>query len=286
MIDFNEKGSWAGTCRPDEVEELRADHNKRIKSDLSNIANNKFSLGAHLLDLYRSNSYAKNIQHKQKWAYVEDKGYFDWVDQDGYWGDVRPCRFFEYCEEHFGIDKTQVSRYMNIVDEFGDQYIGFKKEWQPYSYSQLVELLSLTPEQRKEVKPDWTIKRIREYKRELNAPSRDFDELNKFLHDSVATSQQTEPLVQSVATSQQEDESMKLFDRKAYEAYAKFSIDMITIPLSDDKYDYTLYDRFRGYTLQTILDRLIGAESELEMYREKDRAVISQENADNFLTTQ
>ena len=73
------------------------------------------------------------------------------------------------CE--FGLDKTQVSRYMNIVDEFGDGLRGFKKEWEPYSYSQLCELLPLSSEQRKPIQPDWTIKRIREYKKSLVATS-------------------------------------------------------------------------------------------------------------------
>ncbi len=229
MIDFNHKPSWADTCRPEEVDEVRADHNKRIKADLENIGSNKFSLGAHLLDLYSSNAYANNIQRKREWRFVKEKSCYDWVELDDFWGNVRPVHFFEYCEEMFGLDKTQVSRCMNVVDEFGDQAFGFKKEWQDYSYSQLVELLPLTPEQRKEVKPDWSVKRIREYKKSL------------------------------VATSQQADD-----DKKALQAYSKFSSVPVTIPLSGGRFNYKKYDRFRGYTLEDILDRLICVESELE----------------------
>ncbi|MDY4655823.1 MAG: hypothetical protein SO386_06355, partial [Eubacteriales bacterium] len=77
------------------------------------------------------------------------------------------ANFFDYCNVNFKLDKSQVSRYMNIVSEFGDGLRGFKDEYKDYSYSLLTEMLSLTPEQRKKVKPDWTIKQVREYKKEL-----------------------------------------------------------------------------------------------------------------------
>ena len=75
--------------------------------------------------------------------------------------------FFAYCFDEFGLDKTQVSRLMNIVDEFGDGLRCFKKKWEKFGYSQLCELLPLSDEERKPVKPDWTIKKIREYKKSL-----------------------------------------------------------------------------------------------------------------------
>ena len=57
---------------------------------------------------------------------------------------------------------------MNIVDEFGDGLRCFKKKWEKFGYSQLCELLPLSDEERKPVKPDWTIKKIREYKKSLS----------------------------------------------------------------------------------------------------------------------
>ena len=58
-----------------------------------------------------------------------------------------------------------------IVDEFGDGLRCFKKKWEKFGYSQLCELLPLSDEQRKSVKPDWTVKQIREYKKSLVATS-------------------------------------------------------------------------------------------------------------------
>lgn len=85
--------------------------------------------------------------------------------------------FFAYCENVFALEKSQVSRLMNIADEFGDKARGFKAEWKDYKYSQLCELLPLTEEQRKAVKPDWSIKKIREYKKTLVATSQQ-EEIN------------------------------------------------------------------------------------------------------------
>lgn len=79
--------------------------------------------------------------------------------------------FFAYCESKFALEKSQVSRLMNIADEFGNKARGFKAQWKDFKYSQLCELLPLTEEQRKAVKPDWSIKKIREYKKTLVATS-------------------------------------------------------------------------------------------------------------------
>ena len=62
---------------------------------------------------------------------------------------------------------------MNIVDEFGDGLRCFKKKWEKFGYSQLCELLPLSDEERKPVKPDWTIKKIREYKKSLSDKAQD-----------------------------------------------------------------------------------------------------------------
>lgn len=84
--------------------------------------------------------------------------------------------FFAVCEKEFALDKSQVSRYMNIVDEFctisrnsdlDDRRPVLLFQWKKYSFSQLSEMLSLTDEQRTEVQPEWSVRRIRAYKKEL-----------------------------------------------------------------------------------------------------------------------
>jgi len=159
MIDFHERDfsheSRGGFSAFDESRLVVL--SKSIVKDLSEGKINKFYLGCHLIDLWNSRSY---------WIY------YDFLEKEnrikhGYCENCSSLVFFEYCFDKFGLDKSQTSRYMNVASEFGDGAKGFKKEFVDYSYSQLSEMLSLTPEQRKSIDPTWSIKKIREYKKEL-----------------------------------------------------------------------------------------------------------------------
>ena len=130
----------------------------KIREDLETSKTNFFWLGVHLIALYSSNLYRLTFDREK-------------LGVSGIVGNCSAECFFAYCYDEFGLDKTRVSRLMNIVDEFGDGLRCFKKEWEPYSYSQLCELLPLSDEERKPVQPDWTIKKIREYKKSLVATS-------------------------------------------------------------------------------------------------------------------
>lgn len=155
MIDFNVRNLMGGTFYCFDEEKLRRE---TVLADLSAGKTNYFYLGAHLSDIWNRKTYAVH-DYEKVWNYSGKN-------------------FFDYCLTFFGLEKSQVSRYMNIVDEFGDGLRGFKTEYADFSYSQLSEMLSLTPEERKAITPDWTIRRIREYKKELA--------------EKVATSQQAE----------------------------------------------------------------------------------------------
>lgn len=164
MIDFKQK-RFQGVSSNEKTENLEVleKYAATIRKDLEDSKQNFFWLGVHLIDLYSSNLYRLTFDREKL----------------GVSGIVDNCSaecFFAYCYDEFGLDKTQVSRYMNIVDECGEGLRGFKKEWEPYSYSQLCELLPLSSEQRKPIQPDWTIKRIREYKKSLVAMSQQSDE--------------------------------------------------------------------------------------------------------------
>ena len=164
MIDFKEKrfGYKSIVKEDEEMLELRS---ADILKDLENEKTNFFYLGVHLIDLYNSDLYrvyAKGITCEQmRIEYNLPIGA----------GNLCSEYFFAYCEDKFALEKSQVSRLMNIVDEFGNKARGFKVQWKDFKYSQLCELLPLTEEQRKAVKSDWSIKKIREYKKTLVATS-------------------------------------------------------------------------------------------------------------------
>lgn len=170
MIDFK-KNRFSGKTIVEKDKEVLKLRSADIHKDLEDVKTNFFYLGAHLIDLYNSGSYyvyAKEVTREQMR-----------IDYNLPIGAGNLCSdyFFAYCENVFALEKSQVSRLMNIADEFGDKARGFKAEWKDYKYSQLCELLPLTEEQRKAIKPDWSIKRIREYKKTLVATSQQ-EELN------------------------------------------------------------------------------------------------------------
>lgn len=226
MIDFADDGVPFRFFDNTELEEVRDNlqlRKKDIRATLSQIGNCKIYLGFKLIDLYKSKDYAADP--------------FLMCNSLGISGKKKGLResfaFFAYCEKYFFLDKSQVSRYMNVADEFGDMANGVKPEWKDYSYSQLVELLPLSSEQRIAVKPEWTVKDIRDYKK------------------LVATSQQDQ-IQNTVATSQQKKDTAVTSDRCSFESECMY------IPF--DRNDLSVYTRFSGLTQKVLCDKYLELE--------------------------
>lgn len=129
---------------------------KYILSDLNDIRKYYMRLGFHLEEFRKNNYYI-------------DFGYFT---------------FDDFCEDNFGLDKSAVSRCINVYRAFNASNsvtyengikqrgaaIELSEEWNEYSYSQLCEMVSMDDVQRKQVTPDMTIKQIRELKKKKVSP--------------------------------------------------------------------------------------------------------------------
>ena len=165
MIDFKQKRFMDVSNKKMENLEVLEKYAATIRKDLEDSKQNFFWLGVHLIDLYSSNTYSAldGLRYNRE-TIRNEYGFKLPISAGNCCADF----FFAYCFDEFGLDKTQVSRLMNIVDEFGDGLRCFKKEWEKFGYSQLCELLLLSDEERKPVKPDWTVKQIREYKKKLS----------------------------------------------------------------------------------------------------------------------
>lgn len=101
----------------------------------------------------------------------------------GYYRDFGFASLEEFCEVNLGLDKSSVSRCINVYRTFNaSNSISFKNgveikgaaieladEWKDYSYTQLCEMLPLSPEQRKDITPDMSVSQIREYKKNLRS---------------------------------------------------------------------------------------------------------------------
>lgn len=126
---------------------------KYLYSDITDIRKYYIRLGFHLDEF-------------ERYKYYEDFGFLTLED---------------FCDKNLGLDKSAVSRCINVYREFNaSNYVVYKngikstgaaielgEQWQDYSYTQLCEMLPLNPEQRKDIKPDMTVKEIREYKKTL-----------------------------------------------------------------------------------------------------------------------
>ena len=101
----------------------------------------------------------------------------------------------DFCDVNLGLDKSAVSRCINVYKEFnasndvsytgGGKTVGcamdLSEKYKDYSYTQLCEMLPLTEYDRKQITPDMTVKQIREYKKSLKDEEHKSKELDKSL---------------------------------------------------------------------------------------------------------
>lgn len=139
-----------------------------IKDKIAKSSCLKYELGCKLIEFYNSRSYASR-------SHDDDlkKEYGSYLAANAH-----SAVFFAVCEIEFGLDKSQVSRLMNVVDEFGkrDKSKGLIEKYKAYNWSVLVELLPMSPEERELVTPDMTVKQVRDLKKNLVAPSQQKDD--------------------------------------------------------------------------------------------------------------
>ena len=164
MINFKARNTeFYGKAHDDETVALANEHIMKIKERSSAACPEKYVLGCLLLDFYESKSYASRCHDIN---IVKECGY-------NLATNLNASVFFAVCDVEFGLDKSKVSRYMNVVDEFGsdERSEGLYDEYRQYKWSVLEEMLSLDEKQRKYIKPDMTVREVREIKKELVAMS-------------------------------------------------------------------------------------------------------------------
>lgn len=110
-----------------------------IKNDLECIASNFVKLGFHLWEV-------------QQYEYYKEDNYES---------------VHEFAEEEFGIKKSTCYNYIALMQKFSrDGHSCFLDDkFEKYNYSQLVEMLSIDSSLYKSIKPDYSIKQIREIKK-------------------------------------------------------------------------------------------------------------------------
>lgn len=84
---------------------------------------------------------------------------------------VRSCSvdsFFSEMARAFGLDKSQVSRYVGIIGRFGNaDKTDLGDEWRAFSLSALTEMLNIPEAKLSLVSSEWEVKDIRAFKKLL-----------------------------------------------------------------------------------------------------------------------
>ena len=140
---------------------------KYILTDMNDIRTKYIKLGFHLSEFMRC-------------KYYQDFGY---------------PTMEEFSAVNLGMDKGSISRCINVFEVFcqkqsnGNRSMFLDARYSNYSYSQLCEMVSMSDDDRRMIKPDMTIKQIREKKKELKNKSVAIKEESDNI--PVATSQLT-----------------------------------------------------------------------------------------------
>lgn len=137
-----------GNCKPG-TKEQRDFHDSKIywiHEDIKNIKAAFIKLGFHLSEIKRCEIY-------------KIYGYDD---------------FYEFCDNNFHLSSSTVRRHIELFRSFaefehGSYSMYIAEKYEKYSYSQLCEMLPLSEEERKQIRPEMTIKEIRDYKSSLKA---------------------------------------------------------------------------------------------------------------------
>ena len=77
----------------------------------------------------------------------------------------------EFALDAYEIKKAATYNYIKVIEKFGvienDKALGLREEFKAFKCSQLVAMLTFTPEQIEQVEPDWTVRRITEFGKAL-----------------------------------------------------------------------------------------------------------------------
>ena len=108
----------------------------------------------------------------------------------GLWYAVNSIHLLTFLKEKFGLCRTTVYNYLEVVDTFAtyiddkdkDPDYSINAEAKEFQFWQLIEMLPLSYSERLKVKPNWTREEILAYKKELRESSKAIDALDKIIN--------------------------------------------------------------------------------------------------------
>lgn len=123
-------------------------------------------------------------------TYVQIGGYLNEMNQAKQYEVLDYKSIYEYAADRFNLSKTTCANFINLYKRFGEE-TGFhddyalKEEYEDYSYSQLVELVSVDEDKLLDYSPNLTVKEIRAVKKLEKYNNLLVQEVKKILIDFV-----------------------------------------------------------------------------------------------------
>ena len=157
-------------------------YEEEIRKQLSNSSNARWDLALTIARLVLSGAWSAYSARTTKLYDEYNKEHPDckcssnpYYPIGGNWGGENSIYLLTFLKEKFGLCRTTVYNYLEVVDTFAT-YINDKDkepeyrinaEAQSYQFWQLIEMTSLTYQERLNVQPNWTREEIRAYKKSL-----------------------------------------------------------------------------------------------------------------------
>ena len=129
--------------------------------------------------------------------------------------EVRDYKYYEeggyesvyvYAEFELGFKKSSTKNFIAIAETFGSyeyQYEGITTKstsmnlqpaYEKFNYSQLVELLAMSPEQRRQADPNMSVRQLRKIRKTPTTPSQTSGQYNVEIHNGMEDSNIGKPL--------------------------------------------------------------------------------------------
>ena len=188
IIDENNRGSYNfRSLDTFKNSKLLETYENEIREKLTQTSSSRWDLAFAIARLFRSGAWAAYYARTQKlcndfmFSHLGDKLSNPYYPLGGYWFSTNITVFLTFLREKFGLCRTTVYNYLEVVDEFATYIDDEDKEpeyrinfeAQSYQFWQLIEMTSLTYQERLKVQPNWTREEIRAYKKSLREKKKD-----------------------------------------------------------------------------------------------------------------
>ena len=278
---------WGFPCdAPGGIEGYRKDiqskfqaHRKALDDAWNTAKKSKWEIARILHEIVVTGSFraysAKREELEKHWK--EENPDRSWKDFPyayigGMASEGNPSTLYAFAKEELGIGRTDLYTMLAVYEKFEGQNGQPSYEASLFTFSQLVEMLPLDYDQRKEIQPNWTIREIREYKRSLKAPQTGADsvqtsELDQALDLSDKFHQMPEMKCDAVQTSElnrDDFEEEADFEELKDPAPARTAAESVYEETKTLSMPNTKYDRFKGFDRFQLCDLILELEEKIK----------------------